>query len=137
VAIPIQEAYLALQTGVADGQENPWAQISSFKFYEVQKYLAKTDHVINVNFLTVSEKWWASAPVDLRQALAAAIEKSAEWQVQTILENEGKLEQQWRTRGNEITTPDPIPFRKVADEVLAQFEDRWGKGLLERARATP
>jgi len=45
-----------------------------------------------------------------------------------------KLEQQWRERGNEITTPDPTAFRKVAEQVLAQFEDRWGKGLLERAR---
>jgi TRAP-type transport system periplasmic protein len=135
VAIPIQEAYLALQTGMADGQENPWAQIWSFKFYEVQKYLAKTDHVINVNFVTVSEKWWATAPAEFRQALGEAIEKGAEWQVQTILENEGKLEQEWRTRGNEITTPDPAPFRKVADDVLAQFEEKWGKGLLERARA--
>lgn len=135
VAIPIQEAYLALQTGLADGQENPWAQIWSFKFSEVQKYLAKTDHVINVNFVTVSEKWWAGAPADLRQALAGAIEKGAEWQVQTILDNEGKLEQQWRARGNEITTPDPGPFRKAADGVLMQFEEKWGKGLLERARA--
>jgi tripartite ATP-independent transporter DctP family solute receptor len=134
VAIPIQEAYLALQTGVADGQENPWAQISSFKFYEVQKYLAKTDHVINVNFVTVSEKWWASAPSEHREALSAGIQKGAEWQVQTILDNESKLEQQWRERGNEITTPDPAAFRKVAEQVLAQFEDRWGKGLVDRAR---
>lgn len=135
VAIPIQEAYLALQTGLADGQENPWAQIWSFKFFEVQKYLARTDHVINVNFVTVSEKWWADAPADLRQALSAAIQNGAEWQVQTILDNESKLEQQWLARGNEITVPDAAPFRKVADGVLDQFEERWGKGLLERARA--
>lgn len=135
VAIPIQEAYLALQTGVADGQENPWAQIWSFKFYEVQKYLAKTDHVINVNFVTVSQKWWAGAPAEFRQALAGAIEKGADWQVQAILDSEGKLEEQWRAHGNQITTPDLAPFRKAADGVLAQFEEKWGKGLLERARA--
>jgi tripartite ATP-independent transporter DctP family solute receptor len=135
VAIPIQEAYLALQTGVADGQENPWAQIWSFKFYEVQKYLARTDHVINVNFVTVSERWWADAPADLRQTLSVAIQNGAEWQVQTILDNESKLEQQWLARGNEITAPESTPFRKVADGVLDQFEERWGKGLLERARA--
>ena len=39
------EVFTALQTGVMDGQENPFAQIYSAKFYEVQKYLSLTGHV--------------------------------------------------------------------------------------------
>lgn len=39
------EVFTALKTGVIDGQENPYAQITSAKFQEVQKYLSITGHV--------------------------------------------------------------------------------------------
>ena len=42
------EVYTALQTGVFDGQENPYSDIISRKFYEVQKYIIKTEHVLSV-----------------------------------------------------------------------------------------
>src|SRR5215475_3073209 len=39
------EVYSALQSGVMDGQENPFPQIWSGKFQEVQKYLSLSGHV--------------------------------------------------------------------------------------------
>ena len=45
------EVFTALQTGVMDGQENPFAQIASAKFYEVQKYLSLTGHVYSPAYL--------------------------------------------------------------------------------------
>src|ERR1700749_195905 len=44
VSIPLNEAYSALQTKIADGQENPLALIEAAKFYEVQKYCSLTNH---------------------------------------------------------------------------------------------
>ena len=44
VSIPLNEAYSALQTKIADGQENPLALIESAKFYEVQKFCSLTNH---------------------------------------------------------------------------------------------
>ena len=40
--MPFSEVYSALQQGVMDGQENPFPQIWSAKFHEVQKYLSLT-----------------------------------------------------------------------------------------------
>jgi C4-dicarboxylate-binding protein DctP len=37
--ISFAEVYQALQTGVVDGTENPWSNIYSKKFHEVQKYI--------------------------------------------------------------------------------------------------
>jgi hypothetical protein len=39
------EVYSALQTKIADGQENPLALIATSKFYEVQKYCSLTNHI--------------------------------------------------------------------------------------------
>jgi TRAP-type C4-dicarboxylate transport system substrate-binding protein len=62
----LSEVFVALQTGVIDGQENPLAQIYSQKFQEVQKYLSLTGHVYTPAYVTVSAKKWAKLPDDVR-----------------------------------------------------------------------
>ncbi|MBS1216513.1 MAG: C4-dicarboxylate transporter, partial [Proteobacteria bacterium] len=47
------EVFTALQTGVMDGQENPFTQIYSAKFQEVQKYLSLSGHVYTPAYVTV------------------------------------------------------------------------------------
>ena len=47
------ELFTALQTGVMDGQENPFTQIYSAKLQEVQKYLSLSGHVYTPAYLTV------------------------------------------------------------------------------------
>ena len=49
------EVFTALQTGVIDGQENPFAQIYSAKFQEVQKYLSLTGHVYTPAYVAVGK----------------------------------------------------------------------------------
>src|SRR4030095_17110530 len=46
VAVDLSELYLALRQGVADGQDTPTSVVKSNKYYEVQKYISKTDHVL-------------------------------------------------------------------------------------------
>ena len=47
------ELFTALQTGVMDGEENPFTQIYSAKLQEVQKYLSLSGHVYTPAYLTV------------------------------------------------------------------------------------
>ncbi len=63
------EVYSALQSGVMDGQENPFPQIWSGRFHEVQKYLSLTGHVYSPAYPMVGEKWWQSIPADVRATL--------------------------------------------------------------------
>jgi TRAP-type transport system periplasmic protein len=64
------EVYLALQSGVMDGQENPLAQIWSGKLQEVQKYLSLSGHVYTPAYLVVSEEVWQKLPEDVRATVA-------------------------------------------------------------------
>lgn len=64
------EVFAALQAGVMDGQENPFAQIYGGKFQEVQKYLSLSDHVYTPAYLVVSETFWKSVPPDAQKVLA-------------------------------------------------------------------
>ena len=67
------EVFTALQTGVMDGQENPFTQIYSAKFQEVQKYLSLTGHVYTPAYVTVGAKKWATHPADVRKVLELSL----------------------------------------------------------------
>ena len=45
--IAFAEVYLALQNGTVDAQENPLPTIEAKKFYEVQKNISLTGHIID------------------------------------------------------------------------------------------
>src|ERR1700742_3576135 len=64
VRIPLNEAYSALQTRIADGQENPLALIESAKFYEVQKFCSLTNHAWDGFWLLASARIWKGVPPD-------------------------------------------------------------------------
>ncbi len=68
--MPFAEVYSALQSGVMDAQENPFPQIWSAKFQEVQKYLSLTGHVYSPAYLVVGEEVWQKLPKDVQTTLA-------------------------------------------------------------------
>ncbi|MGQ9368338.1 TRAP transporter substrate-binding protein [Azospirillum sp. ST 5-10] len=70
--IPFMELYAALQSGVVDGQENPLATILQQKFYQVQKNLTLSGHLMTIAAIFVNEKWYQGLPADLKQAVRAA-----------------------------------------------------------------
>ena len=67
--IPFLELYTSLQTKVVDGQENPFANIIAQKFYQVQKYVTLTGHLLGVGATLINEEWFQSLPDDLKLAL--------------------------------------------------------------------
>jgi len=68
--MPFAEVYSALQSGVMDAQENPFPQIHSAKFQEVQKFLSLTGHVYTPAYLIVNEDFWQKLPKDVQQTIA-------------------------------------------------------------------
>jgi tripartite ATP-independent transporter DctP family solute receptor len=68
--MPFSEVYSALQQGVMDAQENPFSQIHSAKFHEVQKYLSLTGHVYTPAYLIVSEDFWKKLPKDVQATIS-------------------------------------------------------------------
>jgi tripartite ATP-independent transporter DctP family solute receptor len=67
--MPFAEVYSALQSGVMDGQENPFPQIAGAKFHEVQKHLSLTGHVYTPAYPVISEAFWQKLPRDVQQTL--------------------------------------------------------------------
>jgi TRAP-type transport system periplasmic protein len=60
------ETYMALKTGVVDGQENPFSNAVDMKFYEAQKYLSVVNWQVHPDPFYVNPAWYKSLPDDLK-----------------------------------------------------------------------
>ena len=66
----LAETFMALQTGVIDGQENPLSQIHSQKFHEVQEFLTLTGHVYTPAYLVAGLDRWQSLPKSVQEVIS-------------------------------------------------------------------
>jgi len=133
----ISELYLALSQGAVDGQENPLPTIQSNKFFEVQKYLILTGHIITPRLVVVNEGVWQKLSAKERQALRSSLETQGAVQDGEILSQESKLADTFKAAGMTVIQPDVESFRKpVLASLPAKFESKWGKGLWERIAAS-
>ncbi|HVN34726.1 MAG TPA: sialic acid TRAP transporter substrate-binding protein SiaP, partial [Casimicrobiaceae bacterium] len=130
------ELYLALSQGVVDGEENPLPTIQSAKFFEVQKYLVLTGHIITPRLIAINEGAWQSLDAKQRAALKSALDTHELVQDSEILAQEAKLVDTFKAGGMAVIQPDVESFRKpVLAAVPPKFEAKWGKGLWERIAA--
>ena len=70
VSIPFADTYMALKTGVADGQENPLSTIGDSKFYEVQKYMTYINYQFHPEVMCMNLKFYNSLPEDLQKIVS-------------------------------------------------------------------
>ena len=68
------ETYMALKTGVVDGQENPFSNAVDMKFYEAQKYLSVVNWQVHPDPFYVNPAWYKSLPDDLKAVFDAVAE---------------------------------------------------------------
>jgi len=76
VSIPFADLYMALKTGVADGQENPLINIYTTKVYEVQKYLTIINYQYHPLPFVVNLKWYKSLKSEYQKILKECAEES-------------------------------------------------------------
>jgi C4-dicarboxylate-binding protein DctP len=68
------ETYMALKTGVVDGQENPFSNAVDMKFYEAQKYLSVVNWQVHPDPFYVNPAWYKGLPDDLKAIFDAVAE---------------------------------------------------------------
>jgi tripartite ATP-independent transporter DctP family solute receptor len=132
----INELYLALSQGALDGQENPLPTIQALKFFEVQKYLVLTAHIITPRVVIVNDAAWGKLSAADRDMIQAAIVTATAWQDGEIVKQEASLAETFKQNGMIVIQPDMQSFRApVLAKVPPMFEARWGKGLWEQIQA--
>lgn len=133
--LSFSEVFIALQTGTFDGQENPFAQIASAKFQEVQKYLSLTGHVYTPAYVTVSTKHFAKLPADVQKALTEAAQETQAFVYETAVELETTLLAELKAGGMIVNTANKAAFIKASDVIYKEFAAtvEGGGALIEKA----
>jgi tripartite ATP-independent transporter DctP family solute receptor len=131
------EVFTALQTGVMDGQENPFSQIVSAKFQEVQKYLSLTGHVYTPAYLTVGSKKWATLPADVRKILEDTGKDLQRFVYSTAEKDENELLAKIKAAGVQVNEADKSAFVRASAGVYHEFgvEVKGSKELIDKALA--
>lgn len=130
--ISFPELYMALSQKVVDGQCNPLPTIYHQKFYEVQKYLALTNHVYNTQMLVMSEKAWSGLSKDDQRIIRESAEIAGDYVRRLIAVDEEKLVQKIRDYGVVVTTPDLEPFRVKMKPAIEAISKYAGESFTER-----
>lgn len=135
--LSFKEVFQALKTGVFDGQENPFAQIYSAKFNEVQKYLSLTGHVYTPAYVTVGKKKWARLPADIRRALQDIAKGTQAFVYKTAIAMEIDLLSKLKKGGMKVNTANKKAFVKASGAIYSEFKSTvpGGKELVNKAMA--
>jgi TRAP-type C4-dicarboxylate transport system substrate-binding protein len=130
------EVFTALQTGVMDGEENPFAQIYSAKFYEVQKYLSLTGHVYSPAYLAVGLKKWDRLPADVRKTLEATAKDVQSWVYEKAAKDDNVLLEKMKASGSiQVNEAKKDAFIAASKPVYEEFgtEVKGAKELIDKA----
>jgi tripartite ATP-independent transporter DctP family solute receptor len=131
------ELFTALQTGVMDGQENPFTQIYSAKLHEVQKYLSLSGHVYTPAYLTVGARKYATLPEDVRKVLEETARETQAYVYETAAKDETDLLAKLKQSGIQVNEVNKDAFIAASKPIYDEFgkEVAGAKALIDKAVA--
>ena len=134
--LSFSEVFVALQTGVMDGQENPFAQIYPARFYEVQKYLSLTGHVYTPAYLTAGRSWSRFDP-EVQKAVAETAREMEPVVLKLAAELDDDFLNKLKDAGMQVNEVDKAAFLKASQSVFDEFSKQVpeGKDLIDKALA--
>lgn len=130
------EVFTALQQGVVDGQFNPYSNIESQRFYEVQKYLTVSNHGYLTYVLAMNDKFFNSLPDDLQQAVVEAVDEASRYNreiAEGVNEEARKvIEEADTTEIIELSDDERQAFKdSVVPSTWEQFADVIGEEIID------
>lgn len=130
------ELFTALQTGVMDGQENPFTQIYSAKLQEVQKFLSLSGHVYTPAYV-IAGKSFAALPADVRKILEDTAKETQAFVYETAAKDEDELLQKLKAAGMQVNEVDKDAFIKASGGIYEEFgkEVQGAKAAIDKAVA--
>ncbi len=113
--------FVALQTGVMDGQENPLTLIYSSKFQEVQKNLSLTGHVYTPAFLASGARKFGSLPADVQAILTQAARDTQAYVYEQAARLDNELLDKIKAAGVKVNEADKDAFIAASKGVCEEF----------------
>lgn len=111
--IAFAEVYLALQNGTVEAQENPLTTIEAKKFFEVQKNIILTGHIVDHLNTVISGKLWKSLSEEDRKIFSEVAQEAAATASMEVVAREKELVDVFRKQGLNVAEVDTNAFREI------------------------
>jgi tripartite ATP-independent transporter DctP family solute receptor len=133
--IAFAEVYLALQNGTVEAQENPLTTIEAKKFYEVQKNIVLSGHIVDHLNTVISKSLWAKLSAEDKKIFGDVMAEAAERGTKMIEKRENELVAQFKSQGLSVTEIDKADFEKNVVEKVKMEDFGYKKADWEAIRA--
>jgi TRAP-type C4-dicarboxylate transport system substrate-binding protein len=108
--IAFAEVYLALQNGTVEAQENPLTTIEAKKFFEVQKAIMLTGHIVDGLITQIAPHVWNKLTDAEKRIFTEVTQQAAARATAQIRKREGELVDEFRKKGLQIVQVDRASF---------------------------
>ncbi|MBU6225059.1 MAG: sialic acid TRAP transporter substrate-binding protein SiaP [Burkholderiales bacterium] len=109
--IAFAEVYLALQNGTVDAQENPLTTIEAKKFYEVQKAIMLTGHIVDGLTTQIAPHVWSKLS-DAEKAMFTDVTRQAAARATALIKKrETELVDEFKKKGLQVVNVDRKSFQ--------------------------
>ena len=109
--IAFAEVYLALQNGTVEAQENPLTTIEAKKFYEVQKAIMLTGHIVDGLTTQIAPHVWNKLTDAEKTLFTQVTQEAAQRATDKIKKREAELVDEFKKKGLQIVTVDRKSFQ--------------------------
>ncbi|WP_406600823.1 sialic acid TRAP transporter substrate-binding protein SiaP [Microvirga rosea] len=133
--IAFAEVYLALQNGTVDAQENPLTTIEAKKFYEVQKNIVLTGHIVDHLATIISKQLWAKLSDEDKKIFGAVAEEAAVRASGEILAKEKELIDSFKQKGLAVTEVNKDEFKEAVMKNVTLESLGYRKADFDRIQA--
>ena len=109
--IAFAEVYLALQNGTVEAQENPLTTIEAKKFYEVQKAIMLTGHIVDGVTTQIAPHIWNKLSADEKKMFTEVTQEAAVRGTAIIKSREATLVNEFKKKGLQVVEVDRKSFQ--------------------------
>jgi len=113
--LAFSELYMALQQGTVDAQENPYAAVIASKFYEVQKYVINTNHIMLNYAMIMNKSLYDNMPDEYKKIINESAKEAEAALFKANKEGTANMAEELKSKG--------MQFIDLSPEVLQQMRD--------------
>ena len=117
--IAFAEVYLALQNGTVEAQENPLTTIEAKKFYEVQKNIMMTGHIVDALATQIAPHVWTKLSDADKKIFTDVTQEAATNATNDIKKREAELVDEFKKKGINMVQ---VNRQSFVDAVLKNFD---------------
>ena len=130
--IAFAEVYLALQNGTVEAQENPLPTIEAKKFYEVQKAIILTGHIVDSLATQIAPHVWNKLSDADKKVFVDVTQEAAAKATAEITKHEAELTDEFKKKGLQIINPNKKSFqdaiqKSITLESMGYTKADWDK----------